>query len=474
MSSQNGSAQPVLALGRRMLPADAFFWFAEAATPRLRPLVAGLFLLDRSPDPKRFRASIARLVGCVPRLRQRVAHSPLSLALPEWTDDRQFDLGYHLRQFRLPSPSRERDLLEVAGAIFATPLDHMRPLWEAYLIDGLEDGRAALFLKLHHSVMDGAGSVALFDILTQARREDPVPPIPRLRREVASRPADDAGVLGAAAGALFGLGRLVGDPRDLGARLRRLARQAGALVDDLTAPAIDDPLARMTTGVGRRLDRVAIPMSRLTALKDTLGISLNDLILVSLTGAVARYHRYRGLSLPEVTCIVPMSLRRESDRGRLGNHVGAFRVLLPTGERDPRRRLARIHAQTRAAKEVRQGEAYGALMGLVNIVPAALFRAAAERLSGKVHLICSNVSGPEQGRYLAGARIESVHPFAPVMLGTPLSIALLSYGGQLGIGIDADPAAIPDPERVGRYFEAELGTIERKVNAGWTDPIGAR
>ena len=157
-------------LGRRMLPTDALFWYVEEATPELRPLVAGLMMLDRRPDRDEVRTLLERWVARLPRLRQRVVEAPLRLGLPEWEDDPNFEIEYHAREVVLPEPATERHLLDFCGAVFATPLDHLRPLWEAYLIEGLEDGRAACFFKVHHSVMDGVGSLAVFDAFTQGHR----------------------------------------------------------------------------------------------------------------------------------------------------------------------------------------------------------------------------------------------------------------------------------------------------------------
>jgi hypothetical protein len=157
-----------------MRSADAFFWLAEAAAPEIRPLVAGLFVLDRAPERAGLRTAIARMVAQMPRLRQRVVTPLLGMGMPAWEADGGFDLDYHLRHVVLPAPGSWRQLLEFSGELFSAPLDHLRPLWEAHLIEGLADRRAALLLKLHHAVMDGVGSIALFEALTQARRGDGV------------------------------------------------------------------------------------------------------------------------------------------------------------------------------------------------------------------------------------------------------------------------------------------------------------
>lgn len=459
-------------LGRRMLPTDALFWYVEEAMPELRPLVAGLLILDRRPDPERLRAAVERWVARLPRLRQRVVEAPLGLGLPEWEEDPHFELEYHARQVILPEPATDRHLLDFCGAVFATPLDPLRPLWEAYLIEGLADGRAACFFKVHHAVMDGVGSLAVFDAFTQGHRHEPIH-VPR-HRPPAPAPATGTRVvrllgdaLGNTAGGLAAAGaasaRALLAPAEALDQARRVARGLRGLVADLTAAPAADPLAAASTGIGRRLDALTLPLPRLRRIGDALEASLNDVVLTALAGAVGRYHRHRGLRVAELHCMVPMSLRSADARDALGNRVGAFTVALPVGERDPLRRLTRIRQQSAAAKGDRRAASYPLVTRALALLPGFAYRLLAQTVTGRVSLICTNMPGPGQQRFLAGARVEVIHPFAPVALGTPLSIALLSYGDTIGIGIDSDPAAIPDPERLSRYLLAAVDEIAARA-----------
>jgi WS/DGAT/MGAT family acyltransferase len=458
-----------LELDARMLPTDALFWYVEEATPELRPLVGALIMLDRRPDPDRMRASVERWVARLPRLRQRVVETPLHLGLPEWEDDPQFELEYHAREVILPAPATQRHLLDFAGAVFATPLDRMRPLWEAYLIEGLEDDRAACFFKAHHSVMDGVGSLAVFDALTQSHRAEPVRvprrPPPRPSSPPAVRFArwarDGLGNAAAGAGALAqGALRAALAPRQVAEQISLAVRGVRGFVADLTAAGIADPLAQDSTGIGRRLDAMTLSLARLSAIRNALDATLNDVVLTVVSGAVGRYHRHRGVAVDVLHCMVPMSLRQSDERGALGNRVGAFTVALPVGEPDPLARLARIQGQTRAAKSDRRGAAYPLVTRALALMPGFAYRLLAQSVTGRINLICTNVPGPPAPRYVAGAKIDVIYPFAPVALGTPLSIALLSHGDTYGIGIDTDPAAIPDPELLGRYLATAVDELE--------------
>lgn len=471
MGSTHQSSE-VFRLGSRMLPSDALFWYVGEATPELRPVVAGLFLLERTPDHQRARRAVQAWVARVPRLRQRVIETPLRLGLPEWEDDPQFDLDYHVRDVVLPAPSSERHLFDFLGPLFAAPLDPLRPLWEAYLIEGLEGGRAAGFFKVHHCVMDGVGSVAGFDALTQLHRDDPIH-IPRSAKSQPPRTSaargtqllrDAAGEVVENAAALIRLG--VATLRDPGSTLDtsvRAVRGIAGMLRDMTQSAVHDPLADPGTGIGRRLDGVTLSLPRLRRIKDALGVTLNDLVLAAVTGAVGRYHKHRGVHVDELHCMVPMSLRLPEERNALGNRVGMLNVTLPVGEPDPRRRLERICAQTAAGKSDRRGAAYPFLMRALAFTPGFVFRILAQSTTGRINLICTNVPGPREQRYFAGAAVEGIFPFAPVAVGTPLSIALLSYADTYGIGIATDPAAIPDPERLHRYLEEACRELEHLV-----------
>jgi diacylglycerol O-acyltransferase len=458
--------------GSRMMPTDALFWYAEEATPELRPLVAAIMILDRLPDRDRLQKLLERWIVRIPRLRQRVVEAPLHLGLPEWEDDPHFELEYHARDVVLPEPGTDEQLFEFAGAVFATPLDHMRPLWEAYLIEGLQGGRAACFFKVHHAVMDGVGSLAGFDALTQGHRAEPVrvphaaplqaprPPAVRVARLMRDLLRNTAEGMGAAAG--FGLHAEL-HPTEAGDDVVRAIRGLRGFLHDLNSPAIHDPLADPTTGIGRRLDGMTLSLPRLRRIRDALGVTLNDVVLTAVCGAVGRSHDHRGVHVDELHCMVPINLRQERERHALGNRVGMCNIALPVGETDPLVRLDIIRGQTTAAKIDRRGAAYPLLMRALALMPSFAFRLLAQAITGRINLICTNVPGPPATRYLAGAKIETLYPFAPVAVGTPLSIALLSYADVYGIGIDTDPAAIPDPELLHRYLAAAIDEVERRA-----------
>jgi WS/DGAT/MGAT family acyltransferase len=462
-----------LDLPGRMTAGDALFWYAESALPIFRPIIAGLYILDRPPEAVRMEEGIEAAVALVPRLRQRVIEAPLHAGLPEWIDDLHFDLAYHVRHISLPPPGSPRELLDLTATLFAAPLDRQRPLWEAYWIDGLEHRRAALFFKLHHSVVDGVGSMALLQGLTQPARGARPPRVVTPRRSRRRVPAGGvvqqlAALAADNAGASLRLARdtaalplqMLAHPGDGLEQAQRLARGVRGMVADVLTPMVVDPLDRGCSGLSRRFDVMAIPLARLRRIATRLEVTINDVVLTALTGALGAYHRQRHVHVETLNCMVPINLRSAGEKDALGNRVGTFTVRLPLTERDPTRRLERITAQTHAAKSDRRGAAAPLVLQGVALLPGFAMRWIARRALGRVNLACTNVPGLRERRYMAGARVEAVYPFASVVEGTPLVMALMSYAGTMNIGFDTDPEAIPDPERLHALFEEALAELE--------------
>jgi WS/DGAT/MGAT family acyltransferase len=396
--------------------------------------------------------------------------------------DPHFDRSYHLRHVSLPAPGGTRELLDLAAQLFATPLDRERALWEAYCIEGVEGEGAAYFMKMHHSLVDGVGSVAILDALTQKTADAPAPRMTRPRRprrasppagvpaQLARLAADNArGALELLRGAAGASARALREPGATARELVRTARGLRGLLADLTAPLVRDPLAEGSPGISRRLDVMDLPIERLRKIKAPLGVTLNDVVLAALASTLRAYHRERRTHVERLNCMVPMNLRGRGEREALGNRVGTFNIVLPLGEARPERRLERIVEQTRAAKSDKRGAAMPFLAEGMRWLPGGALRFIARRNLGRYNVACTNVPGVAERRYLAGARVDAIYPFASPVEGTPLVMALLSYAGALHVGIDTDPEAIPDPHRIAELFEAGLAELEALGAAGTPD-----
>ncbi len=462
-----------LELDRRMTPSDAMFWYGESALPQFRPIIAGIYVLDRHPRAGGIEAALHTATRLVPRLRQRVVESALGLGLPKYADDRHFDVAYHLRHLSLPPPGTMPELLTLAAAVIATPLDRERPLWEAYWIDGLDGGRSAFLFKMHHSLVDGVGSMAISFGLTQRRRNDQPHRIgPSAERRLLSARGPVAQWAGSVVDTVLDTARL--GLWAAGAPLRALADPAGSfeqglstleglrgLFADVGNQSVDDPIARSASGISRRLDVGEVSIERLRAIKAPLGVTLNDLVLAALAGALGAYHTERRAWLETLNCMVPMNLRSAEERDELGNRVGMINVRLPVGEKDPLRRLQLIVEQTNRAKGDRRGTMFPMMAHALPLIPGPVFSWMARSALGRVNLACTNVPGTPSAIYMAGAKVTAIYPFASPVQGTPLVMALMSYDGRLDIGVSSDPEAIPDPGRITELFQASLDELEK-------------
>jgi WS/DGAT/MGAT family acyltransferase len=456
-----------------MVATDALFWYAESALPVFRPIIAGLYVLDRAVPPAELDHCIERAVEAVPRLRQRVLEMPMHIGLPEWVDDEHFDLAYHARHLSLPANSGRRELLDLTAALFATPLDRERPLWEGYCIEGLEGGGSALFWKMHHSLVDGVGSLAIMNALTQTepralRRRPATKPASRSRSHqpgaaarllrLASHNARES--MRFATRAAMAPLRAVQDPAGAVNEVASTIRGLRGVVSDLVKPPVTDPISVEGSGLSRRFDIVDVSLERLKAIKNLLGVTINDVVLAALADTLGRYHRRRHAHVDELNCMVPMNLRSKSEKDQLGNRVGNITVVLPVAERRTAERLARIVEQTRAAKADKRGASYPMLVETLTMIPGVVLRWFARQSIGKINVACTNVPGVGGIRHLSEARVEAIYPFASVVEGTPLVVALLSYGGTMNVGIDTDPEAIPDPHQIAELFEKSLVELE--------------
>jgi WS/DGAT/MGAT family acyltransferase len=239
------------------------------------------------------------------------------------------------------------------------------------------------------------------------------------------------------------------------------ARSTLGLLEDLQKKPIPDPIAEGASGISRRIDHMSVSLKDLRRVHDALGATINDLVLTAVSGAFGRYHALRGVPVDSLRSMVPVSLRHDHERSTLGNRVGMLNVTLPVGEDDPRKRLSIIQRRTGRAKSDRRGSMYPYFMRVVTALPTFAFRAFIQSTLGTVNLICTNIPGTEEPRWLAGQRIESLIPIAPSAEKCPLTVCLFSYVDSLGIGIATDPEAIPDHDKLKSYLEDAFEEVLR-------------
>jgi len=438
---------------RRMTDLEALMWNLEK-DPHLSASIANVTILDGPPDPARLRARLERAVGMVPRLHQRVVPALGRMAPPEWRTDPDFDLDYHLRWVALPAPGTLRQLLDLAAAHVQKPFDRTRPLWEFLVIEGLDDDRAAMVQKLHHSIADGEGSIRMSEQFIDIERDATEPIAPdRPAPESVDATLMETTVdtlthqlrrgLGVARRTLEGSGALVQDPRrvgDLAEDLMELGRSA------LRQIAVADPARSplwKERSLRRQIEVLQVPLADAKDAAKVLGGSLNDIFVAAAAGGAGAYHRAAGAPVEELRITMPVSTRTDHSSG--GNAFTPTRVLLPVGIEDPRKRFAAIRERLDATKHERAMSVVGSLAGVANLLPTSVSVRMARQQVETVDFATSNVRGAPFPLFIAGARIEANYPIGPTG-GTAWNLTLMSYDGSLDMGLNADLGAVPDPE----------------------------
>jgi WS/DGAT/MGAT family acyltransferase len=445
---------------------ESFLHLERAETPMH---VGAIAVLEREPffdASGRFRleavrALVASRLQLIPRFRKRVMPVPFGKGRPIWVDHQGFDIADHVRLTALPAPGTRRQLLELAERLTVQVLDRAQPLWELWFVEGVDRGRhVGLIHKSHHTLTDGISGIDIATVLLDFSAEPtvlapdgwvPAPPPDPSRlvidsvRERLTRPAELAGAAR----------RLAAGPRDALARTADLGRSIGSLVDgQVVAPPLS---LNAPVGRGRRLETVKIPLEDAKTIREAFGCTVNDVILASVGGAVARLLGARDELHPELVLKVfcPVSVRDDDQRMQLGNRISAMLVPLPVGEPDPRARLDAIRASTADLKERRQAVGAAALIGLSEYAAPTLLGLAARAAHAQrfANLIVTNLPGPQVPLFCLGARMLEVYPIVPLSRNLTLNVAILSYCGQLHFGIIGDGAS-------GRDLELLAGGIE--------------
>jgi diacylglycerol O-acyltransferase len=401
----------------------------------------------------------------IPRYRQKLAFIPLENHAV-WVDDEHFSLDYHVRHAALPSPGSEDQLKRLSARIMAQQLDRSRPLWETWVVEGLENDRFALITKIHHCMIDGSSGVDLAQIMMspspeRAIREGP-PYIPRpaptgadlLRDELTRRASLPLKLV-------RGMREFARETEDLvaevGARAKILLNMAGMGMRASDTP-LNGPLSPH-----RSFDWLDMPLSDVKALRRALDCSVNDIVLTIVTGAVREFMQARGADPArlEFKISAPVSVRREEERGQLGNRVSSWILALPIDEEDPREQLRRIHETTQELKESNQALGIEMMMKAAEWTPASLLTLGARSVSGPINTIVTNVPGPQFPLYLQGALLESVYPQVPLMEGLGLGIALMSYNGTICWGFNANPDVMPDLSSFVKFVQGARDRIAK-------------
>jgi diacylglycerol O-acyltransferase len=421
----------------------------------------------------------------VPRYRQRLAYVPLGQGRPVWADDPHFNPYYHIRHTALPKPADDAALKRLAGRLFSQRLDRSKPLWEISLVQSMSKGRFALVAKTHHALVDGISGVDITTVLFDTAREPAAPTAPATPWSAKPLPGP-AKLLGEA---LVERSTMPGEMARGARALLRAPRRAVAQVKDgltsigattlagINAPAPPSPF-NVEIGPHRRYTFLDADLARFKAIKDSLGGTLNDVVLASVTLALGRYLRDRGHNTEGLVlkAMVPVSVRTKSQRGALGNQVAAMWAPLPVGVENPAECLGKIAAAMADLKE--SGQAVGAqvLTNLAGFAPPTILSQAA-RLQARqsfFNLVITNVPGPQFPLYLLGRRLEVLYPVVPLAQRQALGIAVMSYDGHLGFGLLGDYDALPELEAIAEDIKWAIASLSRAAGVRTGTPRHTR
>lgn len=448
----------------RMNELETLMWRSERH-PTLSSTICAIMLLDRPPDWDRFVAAHEWGLELIPRFRQRVVEPLVPVGPPAWSTDAHFQLDYHLRRIRLPAEGTLAALLDHCAQLALAPLDRGRPLWEGTLIEGLEGGRAAYFLKMHHSLTDGMGGIQLFSLM-QSRRREHTPDKPRpqpagpaaeveplrlaldeLSEQLDAVPAVVGQALRAARSAAADPGAAVSAALRYAASLRRVL---------MPGPARPSPLLRGRTGLVWRFGVLECPLAQLKAAGKAAGGSVNDAFVAALLGGLRRYHERHGVEIETLPMAMPVSLRKADDPMGGNKFAGAL-FAAPVGVKDPAERIAAIRGIVLSLRTEPALDALSLVAPLVNRLPSAV-GALAGRLGASADLSASNVPGVAHQTYIAGAKVERLFAFGPLP-GVAVMVGMSSHIGTCCFGFTIDGHAVRDHDVLMQCFAEGLDEV---------------
>jgi diacylglycerol O-acyltransferase len=421
----------------------------------------------------------------VPIFRRRLVTVPLGLDHPYWIDDADFDIEFHIRELALPAPGSDKQLSEQVARLHARPLDRSRPLWELYLITGLQGGHAAVYSKIHHAAIDGvSGGDLLSAVLDVSPEGRPMPEVGVFEGE---QPPDAPWLLGRS---MFALAR---QPMQAARVVADLARSIPGLAnaigpslaqrlpgrdsdDLLPAPRLHAPGTPFNAELSahRRWAFIDLPLAEVKTLRAGSDRTVNDVVMALCAGALRRWlELHQALPAAPLVAAVPVSLRTTDEKGTLGNKVSMMLAPLPTNLSDPAERLETMHQAMRAAKE-QHGAIPASLLGDVTQFAMPALANQAWRLAARLRLMervnpfnlfISNIPGPNVPLFYAGAKVLAYYPVSALVDGQGLNITVMSYCGNLYFGLVADRELVPDLDVMAGFLRDELDELTSAAGA---------
>ena len=460
-------------LSHRFSAQDAMFLYTEQEDA---PMNIGSVAIFQGEIPyERFVKNLEEKLHLIPRYRQRAIPAPFNIAHPTWEFDPAFNIRKHVIPVRLEPPGNEDQLRELAARLFQGMLSRDKALWEIYLVHGLEGDRSALVSKVHHCLVDGVSGIELLMVVLDVSPDPPSPrsepyeppPIP----DAASRFSDAlfdrlADSLKATADIQKALLNTLDNP----ASLRSVRRALETALPYFLRPGQRAPFNTSFSG-DRKLAWSECSFQEVRAIRKAAGGTVNDVVLAMLGGALSRYYEAHGLDTEgkDARVLTPVNVRREDERGSLGNRISMILVEVPLGLRDPLERLNVVHERTETLKRNHIADgmelASDSMSSMPPMLQAMLSRLPMPR-NTVANLVCTNVPGPMIPLYSAGHQLEAHYPLVPIAWEMGVGCAVTSYNQKLYFGLMADAKAAPDVDRLGDFLQQSY--VELRSAAGVT------
>ena len=460
-------------LSHRLSPQDATFLYFEREDS---PMNIGSVAVFQGEIPyEQFVKGLEEKLHLIPRYRQRVVSAPFNIAHPTWEFDPEFDIRKHVILARLDPPGNDDQLRDMAAQLFQGMLSRDKALWEIYLVHGLEGGRSALVSKVHHCLVDGVSGIELLMVVLDVSPNPPPPvvkpydppPIPdtatRFLDALFDRMADS---LKATADIQKAVLNTVDNPTSA----RTVARALETALPYITRPGLRAPFNQTFSG-DRKLAWSECSFQEVRAIRKAAGGTVNDVILAILGGALSRYYEAHGLDTKGQVArvLTPVNVRREDERGSLGNRISMILIEVPLGLRNPIERLNVVHQRMETLKRNHIADGMELASDSMSSMPPML-----QAMLGNLpmprntvaNLVCTNVPGPMIPLYSAGHPLEAHYPLVPIAWEMGVGCAVTSYNQKLYFGLMADAKAAPDVDRLGDFLQQSY--VELRSAAGVT------